>query len=344
MTTRTRYFMIGSTLIVALGIGTGLVAFYNGELPMLSSRVGPAELTYVPADATGLAYANVHEVMNSEFRQRIRQILPTGESKDQLFNETGIDIEHDIDSVVAASLPGETPSHAVFLVRGRFDEGRIESLVRQHQGTVEEYKGHRLLKPGAGEGGANGPCVTFLETGLAALGDAASVKQAIDAAESHENVTKNSDLMTYVVQLDGSQNSAWAVGSFDALQKHANLPDQVKANLPAVQWFAVSAHVDAGVNGHVRAEARDDKSAQDLRAVVTGAVAAARLVSGKDAKLDALVNSLQIGGTGKNIELGFAVSPEMLDMITGVGAQGLKQLQDAGKQHAPEAPHDPDKK
>ena len=118
----------------------------------------------------------------------------------------------------------------------------------------------------------------------------------------------------------------------------------MKANLPAVQWFAVSAHFDAGVNGHVRAEARDDKSGQDLRAVVTGAIAAARLVSGKDAKLDALVNSLQISGTGKNVELGFAVSPEMLDLITGVSSQGLKQLQDAGRQHAPEAPRDHDRK
>ena len=75
-----------------------------------------------------------------------------------------------------------------------------------------------------------------------------------------------------------------------------------------MQWVAVSAHVDGGVSGHLRAEARDDKAAENLRAVVNGAIAAARLVGGKDAKLDALVNSLQMGGTGKNVELGFSVS------------------------------------
>ena len=343
MTKGTRYFMIGSTLVIGLGIGTGLVAFYNGELPMMRSHAGPAELVYVPADASGLAYANVREIMNSEFRQRIRQLLPTGEGQVELLNQTGIDIEHDIDSVVAAALAGD--NHGLFLVHGRFDEGRIESFVRQHEGTVEEYKGHRLLKPGASSTpGGNGPCITFLETGLAALGEDTSVKQAIDASLSHENVTKNAELMGYVAQFEGSQNSAWAVGSFDAIQKHANLPDQVKANLPAVQWFAVSAHVDGGVNGHLRAETRDDKSAADLRAVVNGALAAAHLVGGKDAKLDALVNSLQVSGTGRDVELGFAVSPEMLDLIAGTGVQGLKPLHDAGKPQDPGKMRDPGKK
>jgi hypothetical protein len=117
--------MIGSTLTVALAIGTGLVAFYNGELPMLSSRVGPAELAFVPAGATGLAYANVREIMNSEFRQRLRQVLPTGEGKDELFNETGIDIERDIDSVLAAALPGD--AHGIFEI-ARHSEQNYELL------------------------------------------------------------------------------------------------------------------------------------------------------------------------------------------------------------------------
>ena len=83
----------------------------------------------MPADATGLAFANVREIMNSEFRQRIRQVLPTGEGKDQLFNETGIDIEHDIESVVAASLVRVTrPTHGLVLVRGRVRRGPDRSL------------------------------------------------------------------------------------------------------------------------------------------------------------------------------------------------------------------------
>jgi hypothetical protein len=333
MTTRTRYFLTGSALIVLLGLGTGLVAYYKGELPLFKSRVGPEELAYIPADATGLAYANVHEIMNSEFRQKLRSVLPTGEGKDELFNQTGIDVEHDISSVVAASAApgmGDSSDHGLFLIRGIFDEGRIETLIRQHDGTVEDYKGKRLLLPGhmgAAAPSAPGPCLTFAETGLAVFGSEAAVKRAIDTRESHQDVTSNAELMKMVAQLEGGGNTVWAVGGLDAVTSHPNLPAQVKEQLPRIQWVAVSAHVDGGVAGQVRAQAKDDQGATDLRAVVNGAIAAGHLMGGKDPKIDAFLNSLQLSGSGKDIDLAFSVPPEMLDTINGV----------TGK-HLPEAP------
>src|SRR5256885_15924670 len=102
MTKRTRYFMFGAGLVLLMAVGTGLVAFYNGGLPMLRSTSGPQDLAYLPSGASAVAFANVHDIMNSEFRQKIRQVLPTGEEKDKLLQDTGIDLEHDIDTVVAA--------------------------------------------------------------------------------------------------------------------------------------------------------------------------------------------------------------------------------------------------
>lgn len=110
-----------------------------------------------------------------------------------------------------------------------------------------------------------------------------------------------------------------------------SVPEQIKANLPPMQWIAVSARVDGGLSGRLLAEAQDDKAAADLRAVINGGIAAARLVGGKDVKLDALINSLQMGGSGKTVELGFTVSPEMVDVITGLGAAAQKPAVDAGK-------------
>jgi hypothetical protein len=338
MTKRTRYFMTGSALIVALGLCTGLVAYYNGELPLFKSRVGPEELAYVATDATGLAYANVREIMNSDFRQKLQQALPTGQGKEELFNETGIDIEHDIDSVVAAfdGTAADVGQRApgIVLIRGRFDEGRIETLVRQHNGTVEDYKGKRLLLVSTNTAGEHGPSLVFPETGLAVLGDVAAVKKAIDTRASRENVTGNPELMKFVSQMDGSASTAWAVGGLDAVAKNANLPSQIKDNLPGVQWIAVSAHINGGVNGLFHAQARDDKAAEDLRAVVNGAIAAARLMGGKDQKVDALVSSLQMSGTGKDVQLAFTVPPEVLQLIN--GAAGLKNLHD--NLHTPEKP------
>ena len=46
MTKRTRYFLFGAALILAVGLGTGLVAYYRGEFQIFQPTVGPEELAY----------------------------------------------------------------------------------------------------------------------------------------------------------------------------------------------------------------------------------------------------------------------------------------------------------
>jgi hypothetical protein len=222
----------------------------------------------------------------------------------------------------------------LFLVRGIFDEGRIEMLVRQHDGTVEDYNGKRLLLAGhTGSGTAAGPCVTFAETGLAIIGTEAMVKRALDTHASRHDITSNAELMNLVSQLEGGVNTVWAVGGLDAVTGNPNVPAQVKEQLPGIQWVAVSAHVNGGVAGQIRAQAKDDKAATDLRAVVNGAMAAGHLMGGKDPKIDAFLNSLQLSGSGKDIDLAFSVPPDMLDMINGAG--GAKSPMGATKKPGP---------
>src|SRR6185436_13318889 len=77
MTKKTRNFVLVSGAILIIGLGTGLVASYMGlPVSLLSSAAGPDELQYVPQNAAVVAYANVRDVMNSEFRQRFRKLEP----------------------------------------------------------------------------------------------------------------------------------------------------------------------------------------------------------------------------------------------------------------------------
>lgn len=353
MNKRTRFFVVGSVAIVVAGLCTGLVAYYNGALPLLSSAQGPTELVYLPADATAVAYANVGEVMHSDFRQKISQAIPTGEGRDEFLRETGIDIERDIDTVVASVSASGTEPEAVVLVRGRFNEGQIESLLRQNAGTVENYNGVRVATGARRERATSDddaaaprdvvikdhepPAVAFLETGLLAVGNVASVKRAIDAKVSGRNVTTNDELMTYVNGIRDGQ-SAWAVGRFDALRTATELPDQIAQHLPAVQWMAITTHVNGGITGSIRADAADDAAAENLRDVIRGGLAMGRLVSGQDEKIKLLLDSMQMSGTGKTVALTFSVSPEMVDVLAGVAA--LSDMRD-NKPESPKAPEGP---
>src|SRR5688572_12319752 len=101
MTKRTRLFLMIAAGVLVAGLGTGLLASYMGvqTLTLIGSD-GPAELAYVPADAHLVGYANVSAVMNSEFRQRLRDLQPDNGSDNDLQAQTGIDFETDIDHVV----------------------------------------------------------------------------------------------------------------------------------------------------------------------------------------------------------------------------------------------------
>ena len=338
MTSRTRRFLFGSSLVLAVGLATGLVAYYNGNLVFGSDSSGPADLVYLPAETNGVAYADVRSIMASEFRQKLRQVMPDmGGEKDKLQQELGIDLERDIDSVLAGFLGIENHKGGIVLVRGRYNEISIEALALQHGAKLETYRGKKLLLhdefPSTGSGVAiHGEApnvhvekttggIAFLEPGLLAIGDSAAIKKGIDAAADRKSVTANAEMVNYIADAQQLGN-AWVVGRFDAITSQANLPEQVKQHMPGVQWFVAAARVNGGIGGTLRAEAIDDKSADDLRQIVNGGLAAARLFGGNDPKVEAMINSLQVTGTGRTVGVAFQITPEMIDTMIAIASGG----------------------
>lgn len=350
MTKRTRYFMTGAALVLVAGLCTGLIAYYGGFPALSASKSGPNELSYIPADAAVVAYADVQAVMTSQFRQKLHDAMPADEreGRDELQQKTGIDIERDIQYVVAGlgpqvAEPG-TNGGGLVIARGNFDAGRLEALAREHNARVEQYRGARLVIGPMGDNPrdpATAPkgatmhkgegAMAFLEPGLVALGDVTSIKRAIDAHNDGKSVSGNDEMMRLVADIEAGSN-AWAVGRFDALRNRERLPEQVNNQLSAVKWFAATGHINGGLSGTLRAEARDDQAADNLRDVVRGLLALAKLQGGSDPRAAAMVNSLQLSGTGKTVTLSFAVPAEVVDLLAG-----------AAKEHRHSRPPEPPK-
>lgn len=325
MTKKTRYFLMVSGAILAIGLTTGLVASFMGlPITVFSSAAGPAELEYVPANAAIVAYADVRDVMNSEFRQRIRKFEPDGRERDEFLQKTGLDIEHDIDTVVAAVLPraegrtGVSKDSALVLARGRFDLVRLEGLAREHGGQVEEYEGVRLIRHVGDGDHPSEMALGFVEPGLVAIGSYSAVRQAIDTRRSGRNVIGNTELMRLVADL--GTNNAWAVGRFDALAARADLPGEMLSQVPAITWFSAAGHVNGGLSGLLRAEARDEEAAQNMRDMLRGFVALAKLQAGNRPEMQAMVQSLQLGGTGRTVMISFTLPTEFFEVLGALGA------------------------
>ena len=330
MASRTRYFVILSLLVLTIGLGTGLVAYYSGfATSALSGPGGPAELRYVPANAAVVAYADVHEIMTSDVRQRIRAALPdTPRGREEFQDHTGINIETDIDHIVACAGPHVADGTSVHgsgmvLARGRFDAVKIEALMREHGGRVEEYKGKRLIvSDPANTDGAHptpGFSVAFLETDLIAVGTGDTVRGAVDVKDGGASVLTNDEMMAHIRGLDSG--NAWAAGRFDVLTSQAKLPSEIANRLPPITWFGASADINAGIRAALRAEARDEESGNNLRDVVRGFMALAKMQAGSRPEFESVLQSLQLSGTGKDVAVSVDLPLEVFDAMAALASQ-----------------------
>ncbi|MEZ5416977.1 MAG: hypothetical protein R2708_06505 [Vicinamibacterales bacterium] len=316
MTAKTRYFVLAAFAILIGGLTTGLVASYLGGLPVaLTKQAGPDDLAFVPPDATAVAYADVQQVMASELRQRLRTLHPDTSSTSNEFEEkTGVNVERDIDAVVAALLPRSGAERGeprpLVLARGRFDQVRIEGLAREHGGEVSDYEGVRVV---AHRGDRQTMALGFLAPGVVAVGSADGVKAAIDAKRSGRNVLSNTEMMRLVGEL-GSAN-AWAVGRFDAVAGSTELPGDLQQRMPTLSWFSASGHLNGGITGTLKAEAKDDEAATNLRDMLRGVVAMVKLQAGDKPEMRTFVDSLQLGGEGKTVAVGFSVPAELFELL-----------------------------
>lgn len=314
MTKPTRLFLTIAGGILVLGLGAGVVAsYYLGGFQGLSlvGTDGPDELRYVPGEARMLAFVNVREVMDSEVRKAIHAAAARpGQQQPRGWQaEIGLDPERDIDQIVLWSSGAERQPPLV-LARGRFDTVKLEGWIRERGGRVETYAGTRVLLPGEGS-----MAVGLLEPGLIAAGPVSAIRQSLDSrADNRKSVTANTDVMRLV--REAQPGSAWAVSRFDTLAAHGRLPDGVASRLPPISWLSATARVNGGVEGTLRAETRDETAAKDLREVLQGFVALARLQAGPESgQIASALNALQLGGAGKNVSIQFNVPSELVGRL-----------------------------
>ena len=156
--------------------------------------------------------------------------------------------------------------------------------------------------------------VAFLEPGLVAVGAASSVKKSIDAMMTATSITSNDEMMNLVGDIVRN-NNAWAVGRFDLIASQAKLPEHIARQIPPVKWFAAAGHINGGISALVRAEAKDEQAADNLRDVVRGFLALGRLQSQGDPRIAAVASSMQLEGTGTTVQLTFSVPAEVIELV-----------------------------
>ena len=332
MTQKNRYFLVASAAVLVLGLGGGLLAYLAYQRAAGLPAGLPPEVRYVPANATLVAYANVRTVMSSDLRRALMPTIEMGSRKGrQMMNDfAGIDLEKQVDHVLAYIEPldrlaGQAPDtqkapedarvprapHAMILVQGSFEQPRIEQFIRDHGGTMEERNGHRMS---VRRDGPEEIAIGFVRPDLIAVGQASLVRRTLDmpsdAPAPAKTVTSNTELMSLIREASGS--TAWVVGYFDAVSRGMRLPSAVSSQVPAVRLVSAKADVNGGIKATIRADTSDQPAAEQLREVVRGFVALARVQGGSKPEFESALKSIQVSGTDKTVQMTFAMSPDTM--------------------------------
>ena len=300
MTQKSRYFPIASTAVLVVALGAGLVAHLAYQRASGVAAWFPPELRYVPANAALVAYVDVRRVMNS----KLRELMPAIESGSRQWRQTlsdaaGIDLEKEVDYVVAYVEPSDTSAdkpdapRAMMLVQGTFERARIEQFVRDKGSLV-----------------AQGRTVGFVRPDLLAIGAATLVRRALDTSGSAKGLTTNGELMGLI--RDASGSTAWIVGYFDAVSRSMKLPSSVSGQVPPVRLVSAKADVNGGVNASITAETSDAAAAEQFREMVRGFTALARLQGASNSQFASALKSLELSGTDRIVQVSLAISPETL--------------------------------
>ncbi len=179
------------------------------------------------------------------------------------------------------------------LAKGRFDQVRIEGLIREQGGVVEDYKGSRLLVQDEKK-----LAVVFVEPGLVAIGAPAAVRKSIDTKESGTDVTDNDEVMRLVRDID--DGDAWVVARFDALAGARTARPRWQTSCRRSTGSRRRDSSTAASQGQLRVETRDEPSAQNLQEVIRGFMALGRLQSGQHPEFAEFLNSIQLGRRRKD--------------------------------------------
>ncbi len=307
-TRNTRLFLGLTGGVLALGVAVGLAVSYGRPGRPGQSVVLTSDLQYLPADARIVAAVDLRAVRRSPMHRVLASHHRAGQHPDSPFMRLGLNLELEVEALLMATVTmagaGQRPDTLV-LVRGPIDVGRLQAHLTGQSGQMSDYKGIRVVRfSGAGD---EALMVALLSPTLLAVGRSDTVTLSIDRADGL-NLTSNETLMRSIRGVAGGD--VWAVGRADASSTESRL-----SSLPAGTVFAATVRVEHGIEGSIRTEAQDQKGADNIRDLMQGMVALARLQTARHPELEAAVNSLQLTTRGTVVTASFDVPVGALEAV-----------------------------
>ncbi len=281
---------------------------------------GPVPAGFDPPEGTRvLGGVDVQAFLASPLYARLeREGKGLSADLQRLRDETGLDLERDVDRVVfAGGNPGDGAEHVLVHVSGRFDRYALgRAIEKKGRATWRSVAGNTLylLNEGKGSGGA----LTFLGDHALVLGSRADVEALLEGRAG-----PRSPLLD--VAADVPSSAAFWLAADGQLARSvspggASPPPGQPAGpagfaLPPLRSILVTGALEPQLRVEARAEALDEAAARNLADAVRGLVALASLQAAQKPELQKLASGIQVASQGARATLKIAIPWELLDEL-----------------------------
>lgn len=283
-------------------------------------------ISLAPADTKVVMGMHVDRSVNSPFGQFLMKQMQKDDADFQKFvTATGFDPRRDLTEVITVT-SADQKGHGLVLARGTFDLGKIQAAATQQGAAFTNYKDVQVI---SGKAGSNG-WIAFLDSRTALVGDADSVKAAIDRRGSAPALDFK---LSSKVQDVSNRYDAWMVSTAPMSNFAGRMPDQqlngaLKGDM--IQGIEMaSGGVQFGTDIQVSAEAvtRSDKDASALVDVVKFLAGMVQLNRDKPevGNFATILDTLQLKSSGNTMSLSLTVPEPQLEQLMQPKANARKR-------------------
>lgn len=259
-----------STVVAVAAIGLGLLAIGVHQSAITHASPVPDLFSALPAGAPTLAYVDLAAMRASSFYQHRPDKSPIAvpnQDYTDFVQSTGFDFEKDLERVVVASWPPDSPNgpkKTVAIAEGHFDRAKIRDYALR-KGKLDHQQGHEVfIFPGVDSKGMNS--ITFLDDRRIALVSGSSVAPLFQGTSE---TTGSDPVRERAAHLDGA--AAFVITHVPPLPENAAGSGAQSAGAAqflslarSVQWVTVAARPE-GDNLRVSLEGECDNATDAIQ-------------------------------------------------------------------------------
>ncbi len=305
-------------LVLAL-IFLGSMACGPKEKAAAGSAKPDDVLNYLPVDAQGVIFIDVHRAMATAVADQLIQEDESYAKYQEFVQKSGIDPKQDIYYVAVGILSGTLggKEEGAAVVNLKYDKEKILTLIQEEGGkeaVTEDYNGITLYSmPDEDEG-----AFAFLDASNAVVGNAQSVKACIDVMQGRkDNVFKNQALADV---LGRTEKDTLFWGAILIPQKDVAQATEGNPQLKPLQSMKALIlnfdHKNAMVSARIKAESDNAESNQQISEMLTGFKAMGAMMIPEDKpELGDLLDSITVSHAADHVMIEASIPDDLIQNL-----------------------------